>query len=198
MTDEQSPPDGADPLEETTLDSRVIYQGGFLRVLRDDVRCPDGHLAVREYLRHPGAVMVLPLLDDGRVVLERQYRYPLRRSFIEFPAGKIEAGEPVLDCARRELWEETGYRAAEWIGLGSFHGAIGYCDEQIHIYLARGLTSGQAHADAGEVLEIFTAPFADLLAWIAAGQVTYAKTLIGAYRLEKYLADEARAAPASR
>jgi ADP-ribose pyrophosphatase len=187
---ENSAESPTDPLEEHTLDSRLAYQGGFLRVFVDRVRCPDGHIANREYLRHPGAVMMIPLLDDGRVVLERQYRYPVRRSFIEFPAGKLEPGEVLLDCAQRELWEETGYRAAEWIDFGEFHCAIGYCDERIHIYLAQGLQAGAARTDAGEVLEIFTASVAELLEWIKDGAVTDAKTIIGAYRLERYLRGE--------
>jgi ADP-ribose pyrophosphatase len=178
---------GPDPLEEHTLESHVAFEGQFLRVLVDRVRCPDGHLAPREYLRHPGAVMMIPLLDDGRIVLERQYRYPLRRSLIEFPAGKIDAGESLLGCAQRELAEETGYRASTWTYFGGFHNAIGYCDERIHVYLAQGLTHGDAVTDDGEVLEVFTATPSQLLDWIAAGSVTDVKTIVGAYWLEKYL-----------
>jgi ADP-ribose pyrophosphatase len=179
-----------DPLAETTLSSKQAYQGQFLRVFEDRVLCPDGHEAPREYLRHPGAVMVMPLFDDGTVLLERQYRYALRRSFIEFPAGKIDAGETLLECAQRELREETGYVASEWHHLGGFHNAIGYCDEKIEIFVARGLSQQGGSTDAGEVLEVFHAPWQELLQWIRRGEVTDCKTIIGAYWLERFLAGE--------
>ncbi len=181
---------GDDPLAEETLESRLAYEGRFLRVFEDTVRCPDGHVAPREYLRHPGAVAVVPLLDDGRLVMERQFRYPLGRSFIEFPAGKIDPGEDILACAQRELREETGYDAREWTYLGGFHNAIGYCDEKIEIYLARGLTFDAAASDDGEVLEVFTATLDELLGWIAAAKVTDVKTIIGAYWLQRFLAGD--------
>jgi ADP-ribose pyrophosphatase len=181
-------PGTPDPLAEETLESRLAYSGQFLRVYEDTVRCPDGHVAPREYLRHPGAVMVVPLLDDGRLLLERQYRYPLRASFIEFPAGKIDPGEDILSCAQRELREETGYVAREWTYLGGFHNAIGYCDEKIEIYLARGLSFDATVDNDGEVLEIFTAALDDVLGWIAAGTVTDVKTIVGAYWLQQHLA----------
>ncbi len=187
-----------DPLEEQTLESRLAYEGQFLRVFEDRVRCPDGHIAPREYLRHPGAVMVVPLLDDGRLVLERQYRYPLRASFIEFPAGKIDLGEDILGCAQRELREETGYTAREWIYLGGFHNAVGYCDEKIEIFLARGLSLLGAKTDDGEVLEIFTATLDEVLAWIAQARVTDVKTIVGAYWLQQFLAGTWPRPPASR
>lgn len=185
--------DEDDPLAERTLDSRLVYDGVFLRLYVDHVRAADGHEGTREYLRHPGAVMIVPLLDDGRVVLERQFRYPLGRSLIEFPAGKIDPGEPLLACAQRELLEETGYTATEWQYLGGFHNAIAYSDEKIEVYLARGLRHEGARVDAGEVLEVFTAPLADLLAWIAGGSVTDVKTIVGAYWLQSFLDREQRA-----
>lgn len=175
-----------DPLAEQTLESRLVYSGQFLRVFEDTVRCPDGHVAPREYLRHPGAVMVVPLLDDGRLVLERQYRYPLRASLIEFPAGKIDPGEDILACAQRELREETGYTAREWIHLGGFHNAVGYCDEKIEVYLARGLSLEAAASDDGEVIEVFTATPAELHTWIGQGRVTDVKTIVGAYWLQRF------------
>lgn len=175
-----------DPLAEQTLESRLVYSGQFLRVYEDTVRCPDGHVAPREYLRHPGAVMVVPVLDDGRLVLERQYRYPLRASLIEFPAGKIDPGEDILACAQRELREETGYTAREWTHLGGFHNAVGYCDEKIEVYLARGLSLEAAASDDGEVIEVFTATPAELRTWIGQGRVTDVKTIVGAYWLERF------------
>jgi ADP-ribose pyrophosphatase len=185
MTQQTATPD---PLAEETLDSRLVYTGRFLRVYEDTVRCPDGHVAPREYLRHPGAVMVVPVLDDGRLVLERQYRYPLRASLIEFPAGKIDPGEDILACAQRELREETGYTAREWIYLGGFHNAIGYCDEKIEVYLARGLAFDAAANHDGEVLEVFTATLDEVFGWIDSGRVTDVKTIIGAYWLRRHLA----------
>ena len=172
----------ADPdahLRETPLKSEQAYRGIFLDLRRDEVRLPDGHIAQREYLVHPGAVMVVPLLDDGRVVVERQYRYPLRRAFIEFPAGKLDAGEGGLACAVRELAEETGYSAREWAQAGVLHNAIGYSNEAIQIWFARGLTPGMRQLDAGEHLDVYSASFEELEAQAASGELTDAKTLIG-------------------
>jgi ADP-ribose pyrophosphatase len=177
-----------DPLAEQTLDSRIAFEGVFLRLLVDHVRTADGHESTREYLRHPGAVMVIPLLDDGQVVLERQYRYPLGRSLIEFPAGKIDPGEALLECARRELLEETGYVASDWTYLGGFHNAIAYSDEKIEVFLARGLRLERSRLDAGEVLEVFTTPRRHLYDWIADGTLTDVKTIVGTYWLERALA----------
>jgi ADP-ribose pyrophosphatase len=179
---------GRDPLAEETLESRIAYDGAFFRIVHDKVRCPDGHVGVREFMRHPGAVMVAALTEGNEVVLERQFRYPLQRSFIEMPAGKLEEGESPLACGQRELQEETGYRAAHWDFLGAFHNAIGYSNEQISVYLARGLEYVGGNSDAGEVLEVFTAPLDDLLEWIARGRVTDGKTIIGAYWLQRALA----------
>jgi len=190
-------PGGADPLAETQLDTRLAYRGVFFNVTCDTVRCPDGHVGVREFIRHPGAVMIVALLDADTLVLERQFRYPLGRSFIEMPAGKLEAGEAVLDCARRELREETGYEAGQWQRLGAFHNAIGYSDEKIEVYLARELRFVGAATDAGEVLEVFTAPWRQLLDWIDAGSVTDVKTIIGAHWLERYLSGRFCADPAA-
>lgn len=177
-----------DPLAEQTLDSRIAFEGVFLRLFVDHVRTADGHESTREYVRHPGAVMMIPLLDDGQVILERQYRYPLGRSLIEFPAGKIDPGEPLLECARRELLEETGYVASEWTYLGGFHNAIAYSDEKIEVFLARGLKFERSRLDAGEVLEVFTAPRRQLHDWIADGTLTDVKTIVGTYWLERALA----------
>jgi ADP-ribose pyrophosphatase len=186
----------ADPLAEVQLDTRRAYQGVFFEVVRDTVRCPDGHVGVREFIRHPGAVMIVALLDADTLVLERQFRYPLGRSFIEMPAGKLEPGEDVLACARRELREETGYEAADWMRLGAMNNAIGYSDEKIEVYLARELSFVGAGTEAGEVLEVFTAPWRQLLEWIDAGSVTDVKTIIGAHWLERFLSGRITAEPA--
>jgi ADP-ribose pyrophosphatase len=157
----------------------------------DRVQSADGHVGTREYLRHPGAVMIIPLLDAENVLLERQFRYPLGRSVVEFPAGKIDPGAPPFECAKRELLEETGYTARRWSYLGGLHNAIAYSDEKIEIYLAEDLErNGDAKLDAGETLEVFEAPWRQLLDWVREGSVTDVKTMVGAFWLEKTLAGE--------
>lgn len=177
----------ADALAETPLHERVAYEGGMLRLQRDIVRCPDGHVAYREFVRHPGAVMVIPMADEDRVILERQFRYPLRRAFIEFPAGKIDPGEGLLDCAQRELLEETGYRARDWTHLGGFHNAVGYSDERIDVFVARSLQADTARRDPGEVLEVFDAHWRELDQWVCDGRITDGKTIIGICWLARFL-----------
>ncbi|HSC63665.1 MAG TPA: NUDIX hydrolase [Caldimonas sp.] len=173
-------PDGATPhLRETCIEARTAWRGSFLDVRSDRVALPDGSETFREYIVHPGAVMIVPLLDADRVVVERQWRYPVGRAMLEFPAGKLEPGEPVLDCAVRELIEETGYRAAEWARAGILHNAIGYSDEGIEIWFARGLEGGERSLDAGEFLDVFEASVGELEDAARAGQITDAKTLIG-------------------
>lgn len=175
------------PLKETRIDGEMVYDGRFLKVARDRVRLPDGKVSDREFIRHPGAVVILPLFDDGRVLLERQFRYPLGREFIELPAGKIDPGEAALACAKRELEEETGYSAAEWHFVCTIHNAIAYSDEHLDLFLARGLSAGQARLDEGEFLETFTATVPDMLDMVRSGQITDVKTVIGAFWLEKLL-----------
>jgi ADP-ribose pyrophosphatase len=172
-------------LKEKYVDGRKVYDGAFLKVQCDTVALPDGKHTVREYFRHPGAVVILPLFDDGSVLLERQFRYPLDRVFIEFPAGKIDPNEDPLECAKRELLEETGYVATEWQFLCTIHNAIAYSDEHLDIYLARGLTAGERKLDEGEFLDIFKAPLSDLMQWVKDGSVTDVKTIIGAFWLDK-------------
>jgi len=174
-------------LAETRLHTRVAYDGGLLRVHRDIVRCPDGHVTYREFARHPGAVAIIPMPDDDHVILERQFRYPLGRTFIEFPAGKLEAGEGLLECAQRELLEETGYRARDWTHLGGFHNAIGYSDERIDLFLARALELDSARRDPGEVLEVFTARWRELDEWVLDGRITDGKTIIGICWMQRLL-----------
>jgi len=166
-------------LRETVIETRQAWRGTFLDVRNDRVALPDGSETIREYIVHPGAVMIVPLLDDDRVIVERQWRYPMGRAMLEFPAGKLEPGEPVLDCAVRELIEETGYRAAEWARAGILHNAIGYSDEGIEIWFARGLTLGERSLDAGEFLDVFEASVGSLEDAARGGEVTDAKTLIG-------------------
>ena len=175
-------------LRETTLASEQVFRGRLLDVRRDTVRLPDGREAGREYIVHPGAVVVVPLLDDGRLVVERQWRYPMGRAMVEFPAGKLDAGEPPLACGVRELAEETGYRAAEWAHAGVLHNAIAYSNEHIEIWFARGLTPGQQRLDAGEFLDVVTMTADEMLALAAAGELTDAKTMVGLLWLQNWRA----------
>jgi len=175
-------------LREETLVSDQVYRGAFLDVRRDQIRLPDGGTAQREYIVHPGAVMIVPVLDDGRLVIERQWRYPLSRVMTEFPAGKLEDGEPPLECAIRELIEETGYRAAEWARAGILHNAIAYSNEGIEVWFARGLTLGARSLDAGEFLEVGSASQAELEELAMHGELTDAKTLIGLLWLQNWRA----------
>jgi len=175
-------------LREATVSSARVYSGHFLQVYRDTVSLPDGREAQREFIRHPGAVMIVPLLADGRLLMERQYRYPLGRALLEFPAGKLDAGEDPAHCARRELREETGYHAAEWAYAGVLHNAIAYSDEGIHIFFARGLTPGPQQLDDGEFLDVVGHSVDELDAWAASGVITDAKTLIGLLWLSRWQA----------
>jgi len=177
-------------LREQCLDSQPVYEGHFLRVRRDRIRLPDGREAAREYIRHPGAVMIVPLLDDGRLLLERQYRYPMGRVMLEFPAGKLDAGEDALACAQRELREETGYQAREWAHAGVLHNAIAYSDEGIQIFFARGLKPGARQLDEGEFLDLVTHSPAELDALAQAGALTDAKTLVAMLWLARWQAGQ--------
>jgi len=173
-------------LREELVSSQQVYRGHFLDVRRDEVRLPDGSLAGREYVVHPGAVMIVPLLDDGRLVVERQFRYPMGRVMREFPAGKLDAGEPPLHCAVRELLEETGYRAREWARAGILHNAIAYSNEGIEVWFARGLELGERRLDAGEFLDVEIASLAELEDQAQRGELTDAKTLIGLLWLQNW------------
>jgi ADP-ribose pyrophosphatase len=181
--------DGADAhLREHPVGSRVLHRGGFLELRRDDVRLPDGTHATREYVVHPGAVAIVPILDDGRVVLERQYRHPVGRVLLEIPAGKIDPGESVFDCARRELREETGYEAAEWARAGVVHNAAAYSTEGIEIWFARGLVDRGRRLDVGEFIELCLMREDEFDARAAKGEISDVKTLVALLWLQKWRA----------
>lgn len=175
-------------LDEIRVGGQEILKGQFLHAFRDQVRLPDGKTTQREYIVHPGAVMIVPLLQtttgSTELVLERQYRYPVQQVMIEFPAGKLDPGESTLACAQRELREETGYTAREWARAGMLHPVVSYSTEFIEIWFARGLQAGERRLDEGEFLDVFTLPVDQLLAWCRDGRVTDAKTLIGALWLQ--------------
>ena len=174
-------------LTEHYVSGGLVFDGSLLKVHRDTVRLPDGTTGSREYVRHPGAVAMVPLFDDGDVLLERQFRYPHGRTFIEVPAGKLETGEPPLETAKRELLEETGYVAADWTHLGAVHTTIGYSNETIELFVAKKLTAGTARLDAGEFLEVLKVPFAEAIAMIRDGRITDAKSLAALLWVKTFL-----------
>jgi len=173
-------------LREERLSGQDIYSGIFLDMKRDQVSLPDGNQAVREYLTHPGAVAIVAVLDDGRVLMERQYRYPIAKACLEIPAGKLDPKEDHLLCAQRELAEETGYTAKKWSFIRRIHPVISYSTEFIDIYLAEGLLSGKSHLDEEEFLDVFAAPLEQLLEWVEQGEITDVKTTIATYWLDRY------------
>lgn len=175
-----------DHLWERAVQQEQLLQGRFLDVRRDWVKVPEGQICPREYVVHPGAVMVVPILDDGRLVVERQFRYPLGQVIIEFPAGKLDPGESRWACAQRELAEETGYRAKEWALAGCMHNAPAYSTEFIEIWFARGLSLGERRLDPGESLDVCTMSEQDVDTLAAQGAITDAKTLIGLLWLQKW------------
>ena len=177
-----------DHLIERCTGSQPLLDGHFLKARRDDVALPDGRATTREYIVHPGAVAIVPLLDDRRVLLERQYRYPLQQVLLEIPAGKIDPGESAAMTAVRELREETGYTAAEWAHAGTLHNAAAYSTEHIEIWFARGLRPGAQQLDAGEFIELVVRSEDELDRLAATGGLTDAKTLIGLLWLQRWRA----------
>ena len=177
-------------LNEKTLASEQVFDGVLLKVYRDEVGLADGGTSVREFVHHPGGVAAVALDGEGNVYLERQFRYPYHKVVTEIPAGKLEPGEDPFDAIRRELREEIGATAARWDALGCIMPSVGYTDEMLYLYLARGLTFGDTHLDRDEFLEPFTLPFAEALARAADGRINDAKTLSALFRAERLLREE--------
>lgn len=179
-------------LTEHCIHSDVLAQGDLLTVKRDKVQLANGNTSQREYVTHPGAVVIVPILANSNIVLERQFRYPLHQVFIELPAGKIDPNEDVLTTGQRELLEETGYSASDWVKLGIQHPCIGYSNEVIHIFLARNLSAGNSKRDADELLEVFELSLDDCLNMVVSGKITDSKTIVALFLVEKYLHQHAQ------
>lgn len=179
-------------LTEHCISSETLAQGSLLTVKQDVVCLPNGNVTQREYVMHPGAVVIVPLLANGNVVLERQYRYPLHQVFIELPAGKIDPDEDVLKTGQRELLEETGYAARNWDKLGVQHPCIGYSNEVIHIYLATDLVAGAHQRDEDEMLEVFDMQLEQCLSMIHNGEISDSKTIVALFLADKYLQQNGR------
>ncbi len=177
-------------VKEMQTATERVFDGNFLHVDRDTVVTASGLTRTREYIRHPGASVIIALFDDESVLLEYQWRQPCRKAFWELPAGKLDPDEEPPLCARRELEEETGYRAREWFYLGRIHNAIGYSDEHLEFFLAKGLVPGTRHLDEGECLEVQKVRVSDLKQMVLNGEITDVKTIVGTYWLEKYLAGQ--------
>ncbi len=174
-------------LTEKQLNSRIIYDGSLLHIRKDEVTLPNGRVSSREYLLHPGAVVVIPFLDDATIIMERQFRYPAGQEFFELPAGKIDPGEDYLATGQRELLEETGYSAQRWEMLTTIHPAIGYSDEKMALYAAYNLTQTTINRDHDEFLEIIKIPLRDALTMLQQGKITDAKTMVGLFWAEKLM-----------
>ena len=174
-------------LTEKKISNQCVYEGNFLHMYQDKIIMPDGKLSVREYVTHPGGVVIIPLLDNGNLVLERQYRYPLHQDFYELPAGKIEHNEDPLASAKRELLEETGYIASEWRYITTLYPCIGYSNEKQMYFLAEGLDLRGACPDDGENIEIFTLSFSEAIEWVRTGKITDSKTVSGLFWAEKLI-----------
>lgn len=173
-------------LIESEIASEVVFKGVLLEVRKDRVQLPNGQESVREYIVHPGAVVILAFLDNGNLLFERQFRYPLRRVFLELPAGKIDHGEATIDTARRELLEETGYTAQEWEYLGVMHPCIGYSDERIEVFSARGLhLAGEKKLDHNEFLDVVELSPEAARQAVWKGQITDAKTISSLFWLSQ-------------
>ena len=177
----------AQDFTEKQLNSRLVYSGKMLEVREDEVKLPGGAESTREYVVHPGASIIVPLFEEGTVLVERQYRYPVGEHMLELPAGKIDKKEDPESAARRELLEETGYEAARWDFIGTLMPCIGYSDELIYVYLARNLTYSKQKLDDEEFLETSKVSMSVLLQKSLNAQIQDAKTVIALLWAEQFL-----------
>jgi ADP-ribose pyrophosphatase len=174
-----------DKFEEVTISTKPIFQGRIISLQVDEVRLPNGETASREIVKHPGAVAVIALIDDKLLVVE-QYRKPFDKSLIEIPAGKLDAGEEPLEAAKRELEEETGYKAGSIRLLSSFYTSPGFADEKIYLYLAENLLQGEVHLDEDEFLDCSAITMEEAEQYIAEGRIGDAKTIMAFYAWKLY------------
>ena len=166
-------------LKETKISSEQKFSGRLIDLYLDQVELPNGETTTREWIDHPGAVCLIPILPDGKICLNRQFRYGPGEEFIEIPAGKLDAGEAPLDCAYRELEEETGYRTNKLTLLTNIHPAIGFSNEKMWMYLAEELELSKKKLDEDEFLELLPTPLNKALEWVFSGKITDVKTIIG-------------------
>lgn len=177
-------------LIERTIDSELVFDGALLKVHRDTVSLPHGGTGVREWIAHPGAVVVIAMLDNGKLLFERQFRYPLQRVCLEFPAGKVDANEHPLDTAKRELREETGHKAKVWRHLGVMHPCIGYSDERIEIFWASGLMFVGKELDRDEFLDVTELSLSDALLAVRDGELSDAKSITALFWADKIMSGQ--------
>lgn len=176
-------------LAEEKVSSKEIFKGVLLHVFQDTVKLPNGNETLREYITHNGAVCIIPITDDGRVIMERQFRYPVRKVISEIPAGKLESKEEdQLEAAKRELMEETGYTADTWIDMGWYMGAPAYTDEGVKMFMAKGLKKGDRHLDDDEFLNVYTESLDTLFDLVMKGEIKDGKTIVAVLKV-KYMLD---------
>lgn len=176
-----------DHLIEKELSSEEVYKGKLLHVFYDHARLPDGETSTREWIKHPGACAIVPIFENGDIMMIHQYRYPAKKIFLEVPAGKIDKGEDIQETARRELLEETGLTASDFYNIGHFYPAIGYANEIIHIFLAMGLSSLKDNPDFDEFVELERMPFVKAEEMVYSGEIDDAKTICSILKASKFL-----------
>ena len=175
-------------LRETQIASEQIVDGLLMKAWRDEVRLPNGKTAMREYIRHPGAAIMVPLFTNGDTLLVKQYRYPVGKVFIELPAGKLDGGEPLEEAAQRELAEEAGFTSGKLKLISEFYPCIGYSNEKMWLFLAEDLKEADAVTDHDEFLELMRVPFKEAVAMVKRGEIDDMKTIAAILLTESYLA----------
>ena len=172
-------------LKETKIASKVVYDGDFLDVRKDTVSLPNGREGDREWINHPGAVVIIPILPNGKIALIRQFRYAVGSEFIELPAGKLDSGEKPLECAKRELEEEIGYKSDNFEFIANIHPAIGFANEKMSLFLARGLVQTKHNRDVDEFIDLMPTNLEEALELVWSNKITDVKTIIGILWFQK-------------